>query len=159
AELQVDGQVTLNGHAPLNNGFAVPAPQVDDTPTLPSTPMLPSEEQTEPLEPMETGQEAGDGAPIPLPFRLRNAWRTRWPPSWQVRVRAWQLVAAAGLVLVISGGFSAGVASAAPGSLLFGLRRGGQEVSILLDASAEGRTRQHLTAANQYLDDLDAIIA
>src|SRR5262245_63751196 len=42
AELQVDGQVTLNGHAPLNNGFAVPALQVDDSPTLPSTPMLPS---------------------------------------------------------------------------------------------------------------------
>jgi hypothetical protein len=155
AELQTGGQAALDGHTLLNDFTAPILPRADDSPTLPSVLALPSEEQTEPLA---TSQDGSAGGPWPVPLRALRGRQTRHFGS-RVPVRAWQTVAAALLLIVIGGGLFAAVVSAAPGSPLFGLRRWGQDVRITLDTSAAGRTGQHLQLADQYLADLEAVIA
>jgi hypothetical protein len=100
-----------------------------------------------------------EGGDEELPRRIvknvstRGAMPHGWPVRWVVAV------AAALLVVVMSGAVLRAAASALPGSPLYGLRRLEQGVQTQLAGSAAARVRLHLQYANEALTALQAAAA
>jgi len=95
--------------------------------------------------------------PLPDPIEhdpLRHSHQRR--PQW----RAWQVVAAAVLLLVAGVSvLTAAAAAAGPDSPLYGLHRVEQNVRVQLASSQGDRIRLHLSYANEALAQLDTAVA
>jgi hypothetical protein len=116
-------------------------------------------------EPAVVGEANGRPTPntYPLPasterdtLRDRRQQRThRYPQG-----RAWQVIAAAVLLLVAGvSALTAAAAAAGPDSPLYGLHRVEQSVRVQLASSQGDRVRLHLSYANEALAQLDAAVA
>jgi hypothetical protein len=100
------------------------------------------------LPPAQRGIPGAEPEPLPARHERRRADIPRRYP----RV-LWQAVAAA-IVLLVGAGMFTAAASASPGTLLYGLHRWEQNIGVALSTSPADRVQLHISYANEALQAL-----